>query len=172
VRDWLYVDDAVDAVLRAAGERADGRRLNVGSGRGVSVAALHEAVCAVAGRPGLVPERAPAIPGELPSLVLEVGAARRALGWEPFTPLEKGLAARPRGRRRLDAPESTTRGPRDGDRASAVRVRRWGDGRGWPCSSCGRGACGPSWPRVLQGLSVGPVRSVLTPADSLAHTQT
>jgi UDP-glucose 4-epimerase len=93
VRDWLYVDDAVDAVLRAAGERADGRRLNVGSGRGVSVAALHEAVCAVAGRPGLVPERAPAIPGELPSLVLEVGAARRALGWEPFTPLEKGLAA-------------------------------------------------------------------------------
>ncbi len=92
VRDWLYVDDAVDAVLRALGDRAAGRRLNIGSGRGLSVTDLHAAVALVAGV-SLVPDRAPAIPGELASLVLEVGAARRALGWEPFTPLAAGLAA-------------------------------------------------------------------------------
>jgi UDP-glucose 4-epimerase len=91
VRDWLYVDDAVDAVLRAL-DRADGRRLNVGSGRGVSVRDLHTAVAAAAGV-DLPPDVAPAVPGEVPSLVLEVGAARRALGWEPFTPLADGLAA-------------------------------------------------------------------------------
>ncbi|MDP3713567.1 MAG: NAD-dependent epimerase/dehydratase family protein [Mycobacteriales bacterium] len=92
VRDWLYVDDAVDAIVRATGERADGRRLNVASGRGLSVEALQEALADATGT-RLPVDRAPAIPGELRSLVLEVGAARRALGWEPFTALPVGLAA-------------------------------------------------------------------------------
>lgn len=92
VRDWLYVDDAVDAVVRAASERADGRRLNVASGRGLSVAALADALAEATGTRVPV-DSAPAIPGELRSLVLEVGAARRALGWEPFTALADGLTA-------------------------------------------------------------------------------
>lgn len=92
VRDWLFVDDAVDAVVRCLDGAADGRRLNVGSGRGVTTDALHEAVAQAAGV-RREPDRAPGIPGELASLVLEVGAARRALGWEPFTALPDGLRA-------------------------------------------------------------------------------
>jgi len=38
------------------------------------------------------PDFAPTRPGELHSIVLDVGQARRALGWEPAVGLRQGLA--------------------------------------------------------------------------------
>ncbi|MCU1600622.1 MAG: dTDP-glucose 4,6-dehydratase [Frankiales bacterium] len=90
-RDYVYVDDVVDAFLRCLGGKGDGRRLNVGSGTGTTVRALHTAVARAVSAPD-APEFAPARPGELHSIVLDVGQARRALGWEPTVGLEQGLA--------------------------------------------------------------------------------
>jgi UDP-glucose 4-epimerase len=91
VRDLVHVDDAVDAVLRCLGGKGDGRRLNIGTGRGTTVRALHAAVAAAVGAPD-APEFRPARPEDLASVLLDPGAARRALGWEPHVGLTEGIA--------------------------------------------------------------------------------
>jgi len=90
-RDYIYVDDVVDAFLRCLGGKGDGRRLNVASGTGTTVRRLHTEVARAVGAPD-APDFAPTRPGELHSIVLDVGQARRALGWEPAVGLRQGLA--------------------------------------------------------------------------------
>ncbi|MCW2501605.1 MAG: NAD-dependent epimerase/dehydratase [Frankiales bacterium] len=90
-RDYVYVEDVVDAFLRCLGGKGDGRRLNVGSGRATSVRALHALVAKAVGAPD-APEFAPPRSGELQAVALDSSAARRALGWEPAVTLEDGLA--------------------------------------------------------------------------------
>ena len=88
-RDFVYVGDVVRAVLAAAGR--DGGVFNVGTGTELSVSALYDACCRVAGfdRPA---EHAPARPGDLMRSVLDPGLAAAELGWRPETSLEAGLA--------------------------------------------------------------------------------
>ena len=92
VRDRVHVDDVVDAFVRALGDDADGRRLHVGSGVGTTARELHRVVAGAVGVPD-APAFAAADADQLPGVVLDVAAARRALGWEPFTPLATGVGA-------------------------------------------------------------------------------
>lgn len=89
-RDYVYVDDAVDAFLRCLGGKGDGRRFNIGTGKGTSLRRLHSLVAEALGVPD-APEFAPARSGPT-ALALESGAARRTLGWEPVVGLPEGLA--------------------------------------------------------------------------------
>jgi UDP-glucose 4-epimerase len=59
VRDFVYIDDVVDALARAA-DRADGMVLNVGTGRGTSLLELHALMVEQAGR--LAAERGSTLP--------------------------------------------------------------------------------------------------------------
>ncbi len=90
-RDYVHVDDVVDAFLRCLGGKGDGRRLNIGSGVRTTVRELHTLVAKAAGAPD-APDFAPRRPGELQAIVLDSGAARRALGWEPSADLAEGIA--------------------------------------------------------------------------------
>ena len=90
-RDFVFVDDVVDAFARAA-ERAGGLLLNIGTGVETSVNRLYEVMAAVAGRSG-VPEHAEARAGELARSSLDPAKASIHLGWKPWTSLEDGLAA-------------------------------------------------------------------------------
>jgi UDP-glucose 4-epimerase len=91
VRDLVHVDDVVDAFVRCLGGRADGRRLNVGTGTGTAMRALHTAVAAAVGGPD-APEYKPARAEDLASVLVDPGGARRALGWEATVSLKEGLA--------------------------------------------------------------------------------
>lgn len=83
-RDYVYVDDVVDAFARA--ERGPGDvTLNVGTGREVSVLDLVRILG------GGEPVFAPARTGELQRSCLDCAAAGRILGWEPRTAVEEGL---------------------------------------------------------------------------------
>lgn len=90
-RDLVHVDDVVDAFLRCLGGRADGRRLNIGSGVATTARRLHSLAAAAVGAPD-APEFGPAPADEPSAPALDSGAARRALGWEPAVALEEGLA--------------------------------------------------------------------------------
>ena len=91
VRDYVYIDDVVDAIELAAGGSADGRRLNVGTGVGTTVKELHSLLAAAAGAadsPGYRASRT----GELQQIVLDVEGAKDSMGWVPSTALDDGLA--------------------------------------------------------------------------------
>lgn len=97
-RDYVYVDDVVDAFARAA-SRAGGLVCNIGTGRETTVNELLQTMAGVA---GVAPEvhHAPARPGELRRSVLDATRARIHLGWRPWTALEVGTAAVVEGARR------------------------------------------------------------------------
>jgi UDP-glucose 4-epimerase len=90
-RDFVYVDDVVDAFARA-GERGSGLLCNVGTGAETSVNDLYAAMARNAGvkQP---PIYAPARPGELQRSALDPGRAAIHLGWKPWTTIDKGTAA-------------------------------------------------------------------------------
>jgi UDP-glucose 4-epimerase len=89
-RDFVYVDDVVHALVLAT-DRADGRRLMVGTGQRTSVNQLFRALAAATGYPH-DPVAAPARAGEVRHSSLDSRLAARELGWKPWTSLEEGLA--------------------------------------------------------------------------------
>jgi UDP-glucose 4-epimerase len=90
-RDFVYVDDVVDALARAA-ERGGGLLINVGTGRETAIRDLYRAM---AGQAGLdaPPARAPERAGEVRRISLDPGRASIHLGWKPWTSLAEGTAA-------------------------------------------------------------------------------
>jgi len=90
-RDYVFVDDVVDAFVRAA-DRGSGLVLNVGTGVETSTAALYATMARVAqvDRPA---ELAPPRAGEVARCALDAGRAEIHLGWKPWTDLPTGTAA-------------------------------------------------------------------------------
>ncbi len=91
-RDFVYVDDVVDAFVRAA-SRGSGVLCNIGTATETSVLDLYRVMAAAAGREELAPVLAPARPGELARSALDPARARLHLGWAPWTTLEDGARA-------------------------------------------------------------------------------
>lgn len=90
-RDYVFVDDVVDAFARAAG-RGGGLVCNVGTGTETSVNRLYRVMADIAGVEA-DPRYAPARPGELRRNALDPGRAGIQLGWRPWTSLEEGVRA-------------------------------------------------------------------------------
>ena len=89
-RDYVYVGDVVDAMLRALEQ--GGGIYNVGTGVETSVVGLYDAIRTASGV-DREPEFAPARLGELQRSVLDASLAERELGWRPEHTLAGGLAA-------------------------------------------------------------------------------
>jgi UDP-glucose 4-epimerase len=90
-RDFVYVDDVVDAFARAA-ERGTGLLVNIGTGDETSVNHLYRTMAEAAGvdSPAV---NAPARAGELQRSSLDPGRAAIHLGWKPWTSIPEGTAA-------------------------------------------------------------------------------
>lgn len=90
-RDFVYVDDVVDAFVRA-GTRGEGVLCNIGTGVETSVNELYAAMAAAAGveTPAI---HAEARVGELARSALDPRFAGEVLGWAPSTTLDRGSAA-------------------------------------------------------------------------------
>ncbi len=89
-RDYVYIDDTVDAFARA-GEIGGGTRLNIGTGVATTVNELFALIAEAAGYSG-EPEYGPAKPGDLARSVIDASAAKAHLGWEPWTGLPAGIS--------------------------------------------------------------------------------
>jgi len=95
LRDFLYVDDCVEALLRAAAEPAAvGEILNVGNDKSSTFLEVAELLRDLVHRTSIeftefTPERAAQEPGDFVSDITKI---RRILGWEPKVELREGLA--------------------------------------------------------------------------------
>lgn len=98
-REWVYVEDNAEAILRVLEGGRVGEVYNIGSGRPVSNREVVERVCdLVAGRLGRSREAVRGLitsvkdrPGHDRLYVMVSEKVRRELGWEPKTPFEAGL---------------------------------------------------------------------------------
>jgi UDP-glucose 4-epimerase len=88
-RDFVFVDDVVDALVRAA-RAGDGLVLNVGTGRETTVLELYRAMAGLTGVT-TAPRFVPARPGELRRSSLDPARAATHLGWQAWTTLDEGL---------------------------------------------------------------------------------
>ena len=90
VRDYVYVADAVDAMLKAASFEGAQRIFNVGSGKGASLNELVAEIEKLLGRRVKTEHGAPRAL-DVPVNVLDASLAERHLGWRASTPLAEGL---------------------------------------------------------------------------------
>ena len=94
VRDFIYVDDVVEALLRAAvAPEADGEIVNAGTGRQTTNEELVATLGEVLGRElDVRPGEFEAYPWDTDSWVADTAKAERLLGWTARTTLSEGLA--------------------------------------------------------------------------------
>ena len=90
-RDFVYVDDVVAAnILAARSTSPSGLTCNVATGVATTLAELLEEICLAAGRI-VDPISGPPREGDIPESRADIGAARRALGYEVTTTLREGI---------------------------------------------------------------------------------
>ena len=87
VRDYIYVDDVSEAIVRALKSDYKGV-LNLGTGKGYSVGEVAEAISGLTGAKVTYQEKKVWGPG---SLVLDISRLERALNWGPRVSLGEGL---------------------------------------------------------------------------------
>ncbi len=90
-RDFLYVDDAVEAVLRAIDRPVMGV-INVGTGKATTVQGLYESLCALHGKEHPVIHE-PYRKGEVMHSVISAASAKKLLDWRPKVSFAQGLKA-------------------------------------------------------------------------------
>ena len=89
----MYIEDAVDAYARvlAAGLELAGSAFNIGTGLQTSIRTLAETVIRATGSSSelIVTEGRRS---DLPALCADIRRIGKAVGWEPRTPLDQGIA--------------------------------------------------------------------------------
>jgi len=91
-RDYVYVTDVAEALMRIAAYDGPETIFNVGTGRGSSVSELVETLQEIRNRPIQVQiDPAKVRKVERESLVADTSLIRRELGWTPVVSLEEGL---------------------------------------------------------------------------------
>ena len=91
-RDYLYVEDAAEAIVLAAQLRTSAEPMNLGNNREVTIRETAETIARVVGFTGeLVWD--PSRPDGQPRRRVDASRAERELGWHAHTEFEEGLRA-------------------------------------------------------------------------------
>jgi UDP-glucose 4-epimerase len=94
VRDYVHIDDLVDALYRLHAHGGDlPPTLNIGSGTRTTLGELADTVVSVVDDAPLAVEARPARSCDLPSTWLDVELAARTIGWRPEVLLREGIAS-------------------------------------------------------------------------------
>ena len=90
VREWIYVDDGAEAMIRALDCDATSELINVGLGEGISVMDLALRIKQIVGFEGDI-VLDPSKPDGAPHKTVDGARGRALLGWSPGVRLEEGL---------------------------------------------------------------------------------
>ena len=90
-RDYIYIDDAVEAISRAKDVDTTEKVLNVGSGQSHSICDIISEVEKIVGK-SINTEFKPSRNQDVPVNVLDINKTKEVLGWEPKVGLSEGIA--------------------------------------------------------------------------------
>jgi UDP-glucuronate 4-epimerase len=107
-RDYTYIDDVIDGVLRAVDTPFDFEIFNLGES---ATTTLRELVDLIARHVGCTPEirQLPAQPGDVEVTYADIDRARRLLGYDPKWTMDAGIAQSVAWCRSIYAPPGETR---------------------------------------------------------------
>lgn len=91
VRDYLFIDDFIEAVRLLALHPTISGVFNLGSGRGTSLRELIRLVGELAGSP-IQMEEGPARVEDVRQVILDISRLRQAIMWQPAVTMKEGLA--------------------------------------------------------------------------------
>ncbi|HSR13543.1 MAG TPA: GDP-mannose 4,6-dehydratase, partial [Thermodesulfobacteriota bacterium] len=91
LRDYTYVDDAVEGTMGALAGEHGFQVYNIGESRTITLLELIRAIEEQAGRKALV-EHLPEQPGDVKTTFAEIRKARERLGYRPRTDIKDGIA--------------------------------------------------------------------------------
>ena len=90
-RDYTYVDDIVTGILAALDSNINFDVINLGNSYPVALRDLIAMLEDALGKKAQI-ERLPDQPGDVPLTYADISKARRLLGYEPETPIERGIS--------------------------------------------------------------------------------
>ncbi len=90
IRDYIYIQDAIDATMALLEIRTDEKVFNVGSGIGTSINELISTMSAVIGKQ-VLPEYRTTNTRYIQRIVLDISKIRKETGWQPKINLEEGI---------------------------------------------------------------------------------
>lgn len=93
VRDFIHVDDVVEAIIAVCDYHGGSELFNVGSGSGRSIAQVAADVITVTQRSDAKVIHRPGRATDVPVSVLDIGLIQRETGWSPRMPWLEGLRA-------------------------------------------------------------------------------
>lgn len=91
VRDYIYIDDLVDGIYRAATANTPSHIFNLGSGIGYSLNDIVKVIRNITERDVKVKYAARRV-FDVPKIYLDITQAKKELAWEPITSLETGIS--------------------------------------------------------------------------------
>jgi UDP-glucose 4-epimerase len=90
VRDFIYIKDLTEGIVRVATRNTESRIFNLGSGKGYSLTDLIKVIAKVTKREINVINK-PSRVFDVPAIYLDISRARKELEWSPSTSLEDGI---------------------------------------------------------------------------------
>ena len=90
IREFLYVEDCAEGIIRGAEVYDDSKPINIGTGIGTSIRGLVELIRELTGFKGKLRWNAEKPDGQMRKL-LDVTRMKQELKWQPPTPLREGL---------------------------------------------------------------------------------
>jgi nucleoside-diphosphate-sugar epimerase len=91
-RDFTYIDNVVDANLKAAeSKQASGQVINIANGERISLNQLLAELISLTGKAGVVADFQPPRAGDVKHSLADITRARTLLGYEPRVALRSGL---------------------------------------------------------------------------------
>ena len=90
IRDYIYIGDAIDAIIKSLDDSSNGTILNLGSGTGYSLNDLVNTIESVTGRK-IRCDFKEARKLDVPSNILDISKAKQILDWQPRVTLEEGI---------------------------------------------------------------------------------
>ena len=90
-RDYVYIDDVVEAIILADQNTPSFSILNIGSGCSISVRDVIRVIQKICGTALPVKSRLEARSQEIPDVVADIALAHKVLGWKPRISFNEGI---------------------------------------------------------------------------------